>query len=189
MIPRRLYHSVHKEMVKEHLVSLTDHDRYLRFGRIVTDENIYKYVEDSWRKPGNIWLGVIEKNHIVAAVHVARDTDTKAELGLSVHPQWRGKKLGQALFERAVIYLRSKQYREVYMHCLAENAVMKHIASKNKMKMFTEYGETEADLILPESTLFDGYTEVLTEQIALYDNGIRHASHAFKTILNTLTEK
>lgn len=189
MVPRRLNLSVHKRMVKEHLVSLTDHDRYLRFGRIATNENIYRYVEDSWHKPGNIWFGVIENNEIIAAVHVARDTDTKVELGLSVHPNWRGKKLGQSLFERAVVFVRANKYREVYMHCLAENAVMKHIASKNKMKMFTEYGETEADLVLPESSPFDGYTEVLTEQLALYDNNMRYASYAFKTILNKLTEK
>ena len=74
------------------------------------------------------------------------------------------------------------------MHCLAENSVMKHIAAKNHMKMFTSYGETEADLVLPDSSPFDRFNEVLTEQLALYDNSIRHASHAFKTVINNFTE-
>ena len=166
---------------------MANDDRYLRFGRIVTDDNINKYVDDSWERPDDIWLGVIEGNMLIAAVHVAKEADGKAELGLSVNSSWRGQKLGQALFERAVTFLRANKYREVFMHCLAENAVMKHIASKNHMKMFTSYGETDADLILPEPSPFDKYNEVLTEQLALYDNTIRHASHAFKTIIHTLT--
>jgi GNAT superfamily N-acetyltransferase len=182
MIPHRLFRSFHIAMVIEHLKRLKETDRRLRFGAMLPDDAIEDYVSRSW-SDNDVWFGVVQDGEVIAAVHVAQeDTHTRAELGLSVDPEWRGNKLGQSLFERAVIALKARNIRDVYMHCLAENAVIKHIARKNKMVMVTEYGETDADLILTESTPADISTNIAFEQLALYDSLIRNTSGAWKKI-------
>lgn len=181
MIPMKLHTPYEMELVKTHLVSLPDTDRHLRFGSYMSDEVIEQYVENSWGG-NNEWMGIIENDEIIAAIHVAPAGEDKSELGLSVDPKWRGRKLGQALFERAVVFLKANSVKEVYMHCLAENKVMKHIASKNHMKLFTSYGETDADLVLPEPTLIDPYQEAIVEQLAIYDNNIRTFRNAWRHI-------
>lgn len=188
MIPRRLYFNFHKKLIKEHLCSLQGRDRYLRFGTMASDQYIIDYVERCWDSLQDDWFGVVEDGCVIAAVHIARSGHKSAELGLSVDPRWRGRGLGQALFERAVINLRGNFVKEVFMHCLSENTVMKHIAAKNHMKLFTEYGETDADLILPDSTILEPYHDALIEQIALYDNSLRYATNALKIFTEDLVK-
>lgn len=183
MIPRRLFRAYHRAMVKKHLKRLQDNDRRMRFGVMMPDEAIDKYVNDSWDEDRNVWFGVIEDGEVIAAVHIAQEDDkSRAELGLSVDPDWRGHKLGHAIFERAVVALKARDVRDVYMHCLSENAIVKHIARKNDMVLVSEYGETDADLILPESTPLDVGTNLLVEQMALYDNAVRSITGAWKKI-------
>lgn len=184
MIPMKLVTERSRELVKTHLQSLPPHDRYLRFGSVMNDEVIANYVDTTWDKEDNHWLGIIEDGKIIAAIHVAKETEDKSELGLSVDPEWRGRKLGQALFERATVYLRAVGVKEVYMHCLTENKIMKHIADKNHMKMFSSYGETDADLILPDHTPVDTYKEAITEQLAIYDNSVRAVRSTLRHLWN-----
>lgn len=181
MIPRKLRSQADKQLVKDHLLSLSERDRYLRFGGAMSNEVIERYVDDTW-EGDNEWLGIVEDGAVIAAIHVALETETKAELGLSVNPDWRGKKLGQSLFERGMVYVRAQGVKDVFMHCLTENSIMKHIASKNHMKMFSSYGETDADLQV-EPLPFDPIREVFTEQLAIYDNNVRGARNAWKQIL------
>ena len=169
-------------MVQEHLRSLKATDRHLRVGGAMSDSSIDHYVAHTW-EGANEWLGVIEDGKVIAAIHIAFETETKAELGLSVDPKWRGKKLGQALFERAIVFLKARQVQDVYMHCLSENAVMRHIARKNEMHMESAYGETDADLVLKEATPLDKYQEVLIENLAQYDNSMRSARNTWRQFL------
>lgn len=188
MIPRKLTYKYQRELVKEHLCSLQDRDRYLRFGAMLTDDLINSYVNKCWGTNIDDWFGIIEDNKIIAVIHVAREKDNSAELGLSVDSNWRGKKLGQALFERAVIFLKAKSISDVFMHCLSENAIMRHIASKNQMQMRTSFGETNADLSLPEPTAIDPSVEAFTEQLAIYDNNVRKVRSAWKNYFNSFAQ-
>jgi RimJ/RimL family protein N-acetyltransferase len=182
MIPMKLDTLQHQAMVQEHLCSLQASDRHLRFGGAMSDYSIEHYVAHTW-EGANEWLGVVEGDRVIAAIHIAFESETKAELGLSVDPKWRGKKLGQALFERAIVFLKAKQVQEVYMHCLTENAVMRHIAHKNEMHMESCYGETDADLVLKDATPLDKYQEVLIENLAQYDNNMRSARNAWRQFI------
>lgn len=176
MIPRRLFRSFHRPLVIQHLQCLQDSDRRMRFGAMMPDDAISDYVQRCW-DDDNMWFGVVHGGIIIAAVHVAYQYDkSKAELGLSVDPEWRGHKLGQGLFDRAVVAMKARNVRDVYMHCLAENAVIKHIARKNNMVMVTEYGETDADLLLTEGTPADVGANILLEQLAVYDSVVRNTS-------------
>lgn len=182
MIPMKLNTLRERALVKQHLCSLEETDRHLRFGSMLSDYAIEHYVDGSW-EGDNEWLGIIEQDEVIAVIHVAFETPTRAELGLSVDPKWRGKKLGQALFERAIIFLKARQVQDVYMHCLSENMVMKHIARKNEMHLESAHGETDADLILKDITPLDKYQEVLIENLAMYDNNMRSARNVWRQFL------
>lgn len=181
MIPRKLNTQLEKQLVKEHLLSLDGRDRYLRFGGSLTDAVIEEYVDRTW-VGDNEWLGVVEGGKVIAAIHVALEDECKAELGLSVSPDWRGRRLGQSLFTRGMIYARAQGVKDVFMHCLSENAVMKHIASKNHMTMFTSYGETDADLRVNPLPL-DPVRDMFVEQLAIYDNNVRDAQNAWRYLI------
>lgn len=174
MIPQKLSHFYEKPLVVDHLQSMSQDDRRLRFGIALSDDSIQKYVDGQWDEPG-AWFGAFDGGKIVAVAHVAINEKTnEAELGLSVDRNVRGQKLGQKLFERAVIFLRSKNVHHVFMHCLSENAVMKHIAGKYDMVLVTQYGETDARTTIDfPFTVIDPINEAVAQQLALYDNSVR----------------
>ena len=172
MLPKKLNHPYEKVLVKNHLTSLKNNDRHLRFGAALSDEAIETYVDKQWNEEG-AWFGVYDGQVIIALVHVGVENG-EAELGLSVEPQYRGQKLGQRLFERAVVYLKSKDIKHVFMHCLSENSVMKHIANKYGMTMVTSQGETDARATIDfPYTIMDPLQEAVAQNLALYDNSIR----------------
>lgn len=185
MLPKKLNHPYEKVLVKNHLTILKDEDRHLRFGAMLNDESIEKYVDDQWNEQG-AWFGIYDGNKIIACVHVAVVGD-EAELGLSVEPEYRGQKIGQRLFERAVLYIKSMNIKHVFMHCLSENAVMKHIANKYGMTMITSYGETDARTTIDfPFTPLDAINEAVAQQLALYDNSIRAFAKAWTSYIERI---
>ena len=151
-----------------HLTGLTGDDRRLRFGGLVSDEYINSYVERSL-EDGSKWFGVDHiDGAIVAACHAAV-YDGKAELGCSVDPQFRNNGLAQSMFDRAVTWLRTRGITEVYMHCLTENAAMRHIARKNNMAVVSCHGESDAKVEVELGTPATFIEDAYLDRIALYD--------------------
>lgn len=172
MLPQKLSHYYEKTLVTKHLQELADTDRRLRFGFIVTNDYIARYVDEYWDKPG-AWFGTYDGSNLVAVVHVSILKD-EAELGLSVNVGYRHRKLGQKLFERAAIYIKSKNIKHVFMHCLSENMAMRHMAQKYGMTTITSFGESDARTTIDfPFTPLDSMNEAVAQQLALYDNGIR----------------
>lgn len=168
MIPRKLS-ALDVPKILSHLQSLKGEDRRLRFGGGVSDTYIQEYVENSFVAQDSKWFGVDHiDGHIIAACHVAI-MDGQAELGCSVHPDYRGNGLAQKMFDRAVTWLRSKNITEVYMHCLTENQVMKHIARKNNMTLESEYGETDALVEVRPPTPMTQFEDAYMDRVAMYD--------------------
>lgn len=167
MLPRKL-NLLDKQKLVEHLQALKDEDRRLRFGGMVTDDYILNYVEKSCGKEENQWFGVEDDGKIVAACHAAI-MDNLAELGCSVDREYRGHRLAQMMFDRAVTWLRTKGIQDVCMHCLAENSIMRHIARKNDMTVVTDQGEADANVHLEPANVFTAITDAYADRMALYD--------------------
>jgi RimJ/RimL family protein N-acetyltransferase len=177
MIPRKL-NILDKTKLVEHLLVLQDEDRRLRFGGLVTDDYIKTYVENSFTH-NDKWFGVEEDSKIVAACHAAIGEDA-AELGCSVDKEFRGHKLAQAMFDRAVTWLRTRGIRNVCMHCLSENAVMKHIARKNDMIVVSDSGESDANVTLPPSNPILPLIDAYADRMAIYDMVMRNSLKVWK---------
>ena len=134
-----------------HFVALSPEDRRLRFGAATRDEGLRAYVERIDFARDGVFAVHDDDLRIVAAVHIAL-ADGPAELGLSVADGWRGRGLGDVLLRRAVVWLRNRGVHGVYVHCLAENGAMMHLARRNGMRIVYSGGESDARLELPAAT-------------------------------------
>lgn len=182
MLPRKL-NILDKQKLIYHLQTLKGEDRRLRFGGVVNDDYIETYVNRTINDVETMWFGIDHiDGRLIAACHVAI-TGNLAELGCSVSSEYRGHGYAQLMFDRAVTWLRTKGILDVCMHCLAENAVMKHIARKNDMAVVTEYGESDANVHLDPPTPVVHIADAYADRMALYDMLYKNNIKAMRTFM------
>ena len=159
-----------RDEIIRHLLQLSSQDRRLRFGAPMADAAIEKYARGIDFARDKVF-GIFEHDlKLTGVAHLALDVDSDtAELGLSVVPEQRGRGYGYALLSRAKLHARNLTYKKLYMHCLAENQVMIHLARKAGMTVVTEYGESDAHVMLGDGPLTDYTREAIHDQVALVD--------------------
>ena len=170
-------HEQDRPALESHFASLDGVDRRLRFGSTIANVGIASYVARLDFERDGLFAVHDEDLCVVAAVHVAT-TGHSAELGLSVLPEWRGKGLGNALFTRAVTFLRNRGATEVFVHCLSENGAMMHLARKNGMRIVYAGAESDARLHLDEATANSFVDEWLEDQRAEALRSLRRNARA-----------
>jgi len=165
-----------------HFLALDDGDRLLRFGTVLPDELVTRYVQmldftrdavfgvydDNLRLLGVGHLGFAPRE----ALPVLSDATLKAriaEFGVSVAANARGRGIGSKLFERAAIHCRNEDVDTLYMHCLSSNQTMIHIAKKAGMEIQRDYGEADAYLKLTPANPASMLAEAVEEQVAALD--------------------
>jgi ribosomal protein S18 acetylase RimI-like enzyme len=160
MVMKRTKHSTvrlreaDRASLAAHFLALGEEDRRLRFGVNLSDDSLRDYVARLDFRRDRLF-GLHDSNlELVAVVHVAPG-DAGSELGLSVLHGWRGQGVGDALFRRAVTFLRKQGSQAVFVHCLAENAAMLHLARKNGLRVAYSGGEADAYLALQPSGLLE----------------------------------
>lgn len=174
-----------RRMLK-HFMTLDNSDRLLRFGSIVGDEQVQAYVNaiDFSR---DVVYGVYNRMfRLVAVGHLAfapkeklaagAQTTSKertGEFGVSVSASARGRGIGSRMFERAAIHCRNMDVDTLYMHCLASNQTMMHIARKAGMEIERERGEADAYLRLLPPNPASLLQEALEEQVATLDYNLK----------------
>lgn len=168
-----------------HFLQLGADDIRLRFGSVLAPEAITAYVEGIDFGTDAV-VGVHDDELALCAVaHVAFSGDT-VELGVSVLPAHRGRGVGSALFARAVEHARNRFVTRVYMHCLAENAAMMHIARKAGMAICIEQGEADAFVNVPSADSASLAGEFVEQRLALFDYALKTQAVAFKRIVDAL---
>lgn len=150
-LPIRLRES-DRAALAEHYLALDADDRRLRFGASLSDDAVRRLEERIDFDRDELFGIAGDDLRLEAVVHVAFYAGGKAELGLSVLSRARGHGLGGALFERAVMHLANRGVSEVFVHCLAENGAMMHLARRNGMRIVRDGGESDAYLALPRPT-------------------------------------
>ncbi|OGB27704.1 MAG: histone acetyltransferase [Burkholderiales bacterium RIFCSPLOWO2_02_FULL_57_36] len=174
-----------------HFLALNDNDRYLRFGSMLSDELITKYVQ-MINFSRDAVFGVYDNDFkLVGVGHLAfaprdvlpivSDATTKervAEFGVSVSASARGIGVGSKLFERAAIHCRNADVDTLYIHCLASNQTMIHIAKKAGMEIFRLHGEADAYLKLRPANPASVMQEAVEEQVASFDYALKANARA-----------
>ena len=165
--------------IAEHLKKLPTEDRFLRFGGPTSDEAIDRYVE-SIDFERDVVFGIYgeARGELIAVTHVAQ-MNGAAELGLSVLPEHRARGLAQAMFRRAEIHARNRSVDELYMHCLAQNGAMMHIARKSGMRIVIDGPERDAWLELPPPSALSFGAELQCGQLVLLDRALRSTVKGF----------
>lgn len=180
--PVRELSSVHRPAVLEHLLSLNEGDRHLRFGYSASDAQISSYVESLDFLHDEL-LGVFDKSLRLAGVsHLALPPigqhSSDAEFGVSVIPSWRGRGLGRRLFERAVLCARNFGIDTLIIHTLRENRAMLRIANGAGASVDYDGPDSRAVLRLPKASLLSQLDESIERQAAEWDYQVkRRAAH------------
>ena len=149
--------------LESHFLALDKNDRRLRFGSAISDEGIAAYVAGIDFRRDCVFAVHDDDLRPVAVVHVAPAGAT-AELGLSVLPAWRGRGNGDTLLKRAVVWLRNRGIVSVYVHCIAENAGMMHLARRNGMRIVYSGAESDGRLELDAPTPHSFFVEWIEDQ-------------------------
>lgn len=171
--------------LERHFLALGSEDRRLRFGSSISDEGIRAYVERLDFGRDGLFSVQDEDLSVLAVVHVAPSGES-AELGLSVLPGSRAMGLGNALFKRAVVFLRNRGTLEVFVHCLSENGAMMHLARKNGMRIVYSGGESDARLQLDPPTANSFINEWLGDQRANAVQAVRRNARISQLLFRSL---
>ena len=164
-----------RERIQAHFLKLNPNDRRLRFGATLSDEALIDYVQRIDFESDGIFAVSDNDLRLIGVVHIAQ-TDSGAELGLSVLHGVRGMGIGAALFTRATMHLRNRSVRQVTIHCLSENAAMMHLAQKHGMQLSRDGCDREARLLLPVATSETVMLEWLQDQQARYVGNLREST-------------
>ena len=174
-----------RRMIK-HFLALDKHDRLLRFGSVLHDEQVQAYVEridftrDAVYGVYNRLFRLVAVGHLafapkekIPAGGAATTKDRIAEFGVSVSATARGMGIGSKMFERAAIHCRNSDVDTLYMHCLSSNKTMMHIAKKAGMEIQRDHGEADAYLRLLPANPASMLQEAIEEQFATLDYNIK----------------
>ena len=192
MIPIRPLGKEYLPEILQHLLSLSERDRYLRFGYTATNDHIERYVAGLNFERDEIY-GIFNRNlDIVAMAHLALMKDSgrefSSEFGVSVLAHARGRGYGARLFERAVMHARNEKVYQMYIHALSENAPMIRIARKGGAKIERDGSETEAFLRLPKRNFDSRVTELVADQFAKTNYSIKEDAKRFWNFLAKVQE-
>ena len=160
-----------RDALEAHFLALDGEDRRLRFGGPIADEGLRTYVARIDFERDGLFAVHDDDSTLLAVVHVAVGNG-EAEMGLSVLPGHRGKGLGNALFTRAVVYLRNRGEPKVFVHCISENAAMMHLARKHGMRIVNNGGESDAHLVLEPATPLSILDEWVQDFSSAWSNAI-----------------
>jgi GNAT superfamily N-acetyltransferase len=133
---------------RDHLKSLDEDSKLLRFGHRVSDDVIDQLCNTVEDDSLNHILFCVENAQleVVAVGHVA--IKDGMELAFSVLNEYQGQGLGNRLMKRCIQYCRTHGILKGCMVCLTSNAAVKHLCLKNHIKIHTAHGETLADIEL-----------------------------------------
>lgn len=177
-----------RHRILKHFLALKENDRLLRFGTYLPDDMVIKYVNGLDFSRDTLFGVVSSHFRLVGVGHLAfapreadddiSDKDKIAEFGVSVSDDARGKGIGAKLFERAAIHCRNVDVDTLFMHCLASNQTMIHIAKKAGMEISRAYGEADAYLKILPADAASVLKEAVQEQVASIDYSIKANTRA-----------
>ena len=168
----------HRAAALSHFLALEAEDRHLRFGSPTSDAIIERYVanlnfnRDALFGVFNDVLDLVGIAHL-AYVPSANDGTRSAEFGVSVLHDDRHRGLGAALLARAAVHARNTHIDTLFVHCLAKNKAMMHLAHKLGMRVEFAYGDADAYLILPPANAQSILHEASQEHMADLDYALK----------------
>lgn len=172
--------------LRRHFLALAAEDRRLRFGIPLNDFAICSYASGIDFERDRVFGVYDDDLHLLGAAHLAL-AEGHAELGISVLAGHRGRGFGGALLGRAHMHARNRGERALFMHCLAENGAMMHLARKRGMEIGVETGEADAWLKLAPADASTHFGEVFAQRVAVFDYALKKQAVNARLLVGALT--
>ena len=155
--------------LQKHLIRLDPESRRLRFGAVVHDVSVKRFVETlNWSQ--SIHLGFFERERLRGAAHLVWHDGPYppgVEFAVSVEKPLQNAGVGTELTRRAVTIARNRGLRELYMVCLRENIRMQHIARKVGADVVIAGVEVEGRVALPYADAVSLWQEAIDDGTGL----------------------
>ena len=192
IVPIRAIGARYREQIAQHLLALSERDRYLRFGYAASDEQIRRYADGLNFERDRLFGIFNRKLELIAVAHLAYPTDMSqagfAEFGVSVAGHTRGRGYGTRLFERAAIHAVNDGVKTLYIHALSENTAMLRIARNAGAEVERSGSESEAHLKLPEASFRSRLDELLSDQVGQMDYLLKTEASWARSLLAVVQE-
>ena len=149
----------------QHLKGLTVNDKISRFGYSASDHSIDQMILSMCYNPREheLWYARTEDQR-VGWGHLAKNSDGSWELAVSVQNDYQRQGIGNQLINEMLEFAKFHHITEVFMHCIEDNRVIQHLASKNNMK--TKYrggGERTSSVEVPAPNAFEVNSQLWKE--------------------------
>lgn len=115
----------------------------------------------------HFFLVAIDQGQWVGTTHIAVK-DKKAEFGLIVDAQHRGKGIASFMLSDALNWIRNRNYTELFMHCLTWNKPINHLCYKHGLTTSNMLGDSEVQIHLDPPTWITLQKEVCATQRNLF---------------------
>lgn len=191
-VPIRSLGPSHAPRILSHLLALSEHDRYLRFGSAASDEQIARYVGGLDFERDEVFGIYNRRLDLLAVAHLAFSVDpqcqSQAEFGVSVLPRGRRRGFGARLFDRAVMHARNEGVSVLHVQALSENAAMLRIARQAGAQVERDGPEAQCHLRLPPADIDSHISELMEEQLAQTDYRLKVQAHQFWGLIALMHE-
>lgn len=191
-LPIRSLAPRHRPRILDHLLALSERDRYLRFGHPASDAQIGRYVDQLDFERDEVFGVFNRRLEVIAMAHLAYlgrgDQASSAEFGVSVGAAVRGRGFGARLFDHAVLHARNRDVDTMLIHALTENTAMLHIARSAGAVIERDGSDAQALLKLPPMDLSSRLEALLGSHAAEIDYGLKVNARRVDRVLEVVAE-
>ncbi|MCW5660779.1 MAG: N-acetyltransferase [Burkholderiaceae bacterium] len=193
-VPIRSLAARHRDRILSHLLELPAHDRYLRFGFAASDAQMAEYVQRLDFDRDEV-LGIFNRRlRLLAMAHLAYlapepgQAEHRAEFGVSVAANARGRGYGSRLFDLAVLHARNRGVRTLLIYALRENTPMLRIAHNAGAQVVREGSEAQAVLKLPADSMASHVEQLVETNAAEWDYRLKLQARRIERLRQTLLQ-
>ena len=129
----------------------------------------------------HFFLIAIDGDQWVGTTHIATKGQ-QVEFGLIVDPAHRGKGVASLMLEDALTWVRNRNYRELFMHCLTWNRPINHLCNKHGLTTRNMMGDSEVQITLDPPTWITLNKEVCIKNRNLFHTVLDNNRALFREI-------
>jgi len=174
-VPIRSLSARQRPRIVNHLLALSESDRYLRFGYAASDAQLTHYADLIDFEHDEVF-GIFDRRlQLLAMAHLAQlplrkeSPVREAEFGVSVLAHVRGRGYGTRLFEHAVLHARNRHIDTLVVHAMSENTPMLSIARHAGASVVRDGSDALARLQLPPDDWISHVDEMVESHAADLD--------------------
>lgn len=148
--------------IQQFFKNLDPMSRYFYYGYHANDESI-DLLWKKFEKETNHVFFVVENGRTIMGVAQLSTIDAHAEIGVAVDPLFRKVGIAQSLVDRAVLWCKTHEVKDLMMYCLPDNNVIMKLIRRNNLLPLMMSEPAEAKFAVPAPQPIELQTESVIE--------------------------